>query len=133
MGRRAPLFLDIIRTDRTFQPVGLGGAVCWEGKCIHCNTRLLFDLDGEPLDGATIEHILPRTHGGDNTIENVAASCARCNNAKGRRLDHRHRFDPDLVAMIDRLQDRRRRRWRDPASAPDPERFRIAMLRSRRR
>jgi len=128
MGRRAGLFLQIIRTDTTFKPVLHRDVVIWQGKCIHCNTRLTFDLDGEPLNGATLEHIHPRSHGGDNHVENISAACARCNHAKGRRLDHRRADDPDLLSMVAYLQEQRRARWREPSEAPDPS---LARLRRR--
>lgn len=125
MSRRGTLFLQIIRTDKTFSPKLHRGEVIWQGKCIHCNTKLAFDLDGEPLDGATVEHINPRHHGGTDAVENIAAACARCNHAKGRRLDHRRPGDPDLQAMVAHLQAVRAERWRAADEAPDPSLARL--------
>lgn len=34
-------------------------------------------------DGGTIDHIVPISRGGDNSPENLAASCRRCNSRKG--------------------------------------------------
>ncbi|HTP29101.1 MAG TPA: HNH endonuclease [Anaeromyxobacteraceae bacterium] len=84
------------------------------GKCIHCNRRLLVSQIGDLIGTASIEHIVPRTHGGTDDLENLALACAACNGEKGVRHDHRSRDDPKLVAMIDRLQRRRRERWREP-------------------
>ena len=38
-------------------------------------------------EGATIEHILPRTLGGDNDLRNLGVAHRRCNGEKGRRWD----------------------------------------------
>jgi len=105
--------LAIIATDRTFEKVSYRGRTVWSGKCIHCNTRLQLELDGRPISRATVEHIEPRTHGGTNELENLAIACARCNGGKGRKLDVRKRSDPKLTEVIERLQERRRKRWRD--------------------
>ena len=114
------LLLQIALTDNTFQPADVRGERVWCGRCIHCRAALCIGLDGSPWDGATIEHILPRHHGGTDDVENLAAACKRCNQGKGTRLDHRKWTDPDLQAMIQRLRERRAERWRTPASAPDP-------------
>jgi 5-methylcytosine-specific restriction endonuclease McrA len=110
--RRAAL--AIAATDNTFAIREVRGARAWVGKCIHCAARLVVELDGET--NATIEHIVPRGHGGPDEIENLALACARCNHLKGMRLDHRRRDDPTLSAVIDTLRARRLERWRPPAS-----------------
>lgn len=114
---RQRLVLDIVATDRTFEPVELGGRRAWAGKCIHCRRRLVVSEEGELLGTASIEHIVPRTHGGTNDLENLALACAACNGEKGIRHDHKRRDDPDLVQLIDRLRRRRRERWRPPGEA----------------
>jgi 5-methylcytosine-specific restriction endonuclease McrA len=116
--RKRRRILEIIATDRTFERTEDRGRACWVGKCIHCQGRLAIALDGEPLSRATIEHIVPTTHGGTDALENLALACARCNGVKGIRLDVRPRNDPKLVEVIERLQARRRARWR---SAPDDD------------
>lgn len=106
--------LDIIATDRTFSRQEQRGAVVWVGKCIHCNRRLVVAEDGTPLSHATIEHIVPRSHGGNNDVTNLALACGACNFEKGRRHDVRRADDPKLLQLIERLYDIRQRRWRDP-------------------
>lgn len=121
MPNRHRLILDICRTDRTFELADRGAGRrqrVWWGKCIHCNARLVVGLDGRPDRGVTIEHIQPRNHGGTDELENLALACARCNHAKGRRLDARPAGDPALIEMVERLRSRRERRWRDPDEAP---------------
>ena len=51
--------------------------------CQYCNRR------GERL---TVDHIVPRSRGGDTSWTNVVAACLRCNLKKGNRL-------PDEVGM----------------------------------
>ena len=115
MGRPARLLLlRIIATDRTFEQVSHRGTPCWEGKCIHCNRRLRLTLAGEPISRATVEHIRPRSHGGDDALTNLAVACSRCNHGKGARLDRRRRGDPRLEEVIAATLERRRSRWRDP-------------------
>lgn len=114
---RRRLVLAIVATDRTFEPVLAAGRPAFAGKCIHCNRRLLVAADGTLLGSATIEHIYPRTHGGTDAVENLALACAGCNGEKGVRHDHRHRADPRLADVVERLLARRRERWR----APDPD------------
>lgn len=116
MGRHKRLVLEVCATDRTFRMLRVGGrsTALWCGKCIHCNTRLTVEPDGTPGPGVTIEHIIPRSHGGTDVLQNLALACARCNHAKGRRQDKLPGDHPDLLAMVARLQERREERWRDP-------------------
>ena len=44
------------------------GHEVWLGKCLHCNAHLMVDLQGEPISRATIEHIVPRVHGGTDAL-----------------------------------------------------------------
>ena len=37
---------------------------------------------------ATVDHIVPRSRGGDTSWTNVVAACLRCNLRKGNRLPH---------------------------------------------
>lgn len=105
---RAGRVLDIVRTDRTFDPVDGG----WVGKCIHCNTRLQVTDQGELIGKASVEHIIPRAHGGTDDIENLALACVACNNEKGRRHDVRGPGDPGYDKIVRLLQERRTARWR---------------------
>jgi 5-methylcytosine-specific restriction endonuclease McrA len=54
----------------------------WE--CVYCGTG------GVRL---TLDHVVPRSRGGDSVWENVVTSCAPCNLRKGDRL-------PEEVAMV---------------------------------
>jgi 5-methylcytosine-specific restriction endonuclease McrA len=113
--------LGIVATDSTFARADYGEREVWLGKCLHCGGRLAVELDGEPVSRATIEHIVPRSHGGTDDLENLGLACARCNFQKGVRHDVRRPGDPKLAELIERLRARRRQRWRDPAPAPSPD------------
>lgn len=89
------------------------------GKCIHCNRKLSLELDGSPVTHATLEHIVPRTHGGTGALDNLAIACFRCNSGKGHRLDARPADDPTLQRLISTLQARRQDRHRTPLDGLD--------------
>ncbi len=101
-------------TDRTFTRAQGPMGPCLVGKCIHCGTKLALALDGTPISRATVEHIVPRTHGGTDDVDNLAVACARCNHGKGHRLDHRPWTDPTLQRVMATLRARRIRRLRTP-------------------
>ncbi|MEM6734245.1 MAG: HNH endonuclease domain-containing protein [Myxococcota bacterium] len=109
--------LAIVATDRTFQRKTLRGEEIWEGRCIFSGRKLYVSLDGEPLNDVTIEHIVPRTHGGTDELSNLALATGRANAQKGARLDKRRFDDPTLQKVIAGLQAKRAERWRDPADA----------------
>ena len=48
-----------------------------EGICPWCLERL------PPLWEVTLDHIIPKSHGGDRSIENMQLMHARCNKEKG--------------------------------------------------
>lgn len=114
MSAKRRAILGIVRTDATFERVALREGEAWVGKCIHCGSRLVIGLDGEPWGHATIEHILPRSHGGTDAPENLALACARCNHQKGVRHDAKRRRDAGLDELVRALTEKRRARWRAP-------------------
>lgn len=104
---------DIAATDRTFRLVGEE----WIGKCLICRAPLRFDATtGE---GVTIEHIVPRSGGGDNDLLNLGLAHPACNWEKGRNWDsrkaNRRRAAPQkYTALVERLLAERKQRWREP-------------------
>lgn len=108
--------LRIVETDSSFEKVESHRGTIWRGKCIHCRSWLLIDSDGSYISRATIEHIVPRSHGGGDELENLALACAACNHEKGRRHDLLKPSDPALVQFLDRLRQERMERWRPPAA-----------------
>ncbi|MCC7369776.1 MAG: HNH endonuclease [Chloroflexi bacterium] len=72
----------------------------WVGPCLFCGGRLALDpLTGE---GATLEHIRPRTDGGTNDLANLGLAHSRCNHEKGRRTDpkKKRQADPERYERI---------------------------------
>ena len=59
-------------------------------RCVYCGTT------GGRL---TLDHVVPRSRGGDSVWENVVTSCAPCNLRKGNRL-------PEEVSMALRVKPR---------------------------
>ncbi len=106
--------LAIVATDATFVRGRHGANEAWIGKCLHCGGHLVIALDGEPVSRATIEHILPTSHGGTDELTNLALACARCNHQKGVRHDSKRKGDARLAEIVAKLAERRRARWRDP-------------------
>jgi 5-methylcytosine-specific restriction endonuclease McrA len=79
--RAARLMCRIAATDRTFAFDGER----WTGKCLICNGWLSFDAwTGY---GANVEHIRPRTLGGDDTLSHLGLTHPGCNAEKGRNWD----------------------------------------------
>jgi 5-methylcytosine-specific restriction endonuclease McrA len=114
--RKQRLLLAVATTDRTFERKELAGEEVLEGKCIHCQRKLTLRMDGTALNGGTLEHIIPKNHGGTDELENLAIACGRCNSEKGLRHDHKRPDDPKYREVIERLQERRRERYRDSTS-----------------
>jgi 5-methylcytosine-specific restriction endonuclease McrA len=54
-------------------------------RCQYCGEK-------KAVDGLTLDHILPRSRGGDNSPVNVVTSCVACNNRKGSRTPEEARM-----------------------------------------
>ena len=77
-------------------------------KCVRCGAG----------DRLSIDHIVPRTKGGSNAIENLRVLCTRCNSAKGNRDASaiNEPYMPQIIGMngASSTPDP------DPVSDPDP-------------
>lgn len=51
-----------------------------QGRCVQCGS----DADGGKY--LEYDHILPRSEGGTNTVENIQLLCRMCNLKKGTRV-----------------------------------------------
>lgn len=49
---------------------------------------------GTTKAGLTVDHVIPRSRGGDSGWENIVASCAPCNRRKGNRLPREIEMHP---------------------------------------
>jgi 5-methylcytosine-specific restriction endonuclease McrA len=38
--------------------------------------------------GATIDHVIPKSKGGDDSMDNLVLACTACNGAKGNRTTY---------------------------------------------
>lgn len=108
------LVLAVVETDATFERVEVDGRPAFRGKCLHCNAPLVVLSDGTPVSAVTIEHIVPQTAGGADDAGNLGLACPRCNHGKGVRHDRRALAGGRSSEVIDRLLEKRRRRWRAP-------------------
>jgi 5-methylcytosine-specific restriction endonuclease McrA len=49
---------------------------------------------GSERGGLTVDHVIPRSRGGESVWENIVASCAPCNRRKGNRLPREIQMHP---------------------------------------
>jgi 5-methylcytosine-specific restriction endonuclease McrA len=49
---------------------------------------------GASKPGLTVDHVIPRSRGGESVWENIVASCAACNRKKGSQLPREARMHP---------------------------------------
>lgn len=51
---------------------------------------------GDEKPGLTVDHVIPRSKGGQSVWENIVASCAPCNRKKGNKLPREARMHPRI-------------------------------------
>ena len=73
-----------------------------QGCCEYCFSQHRFSPD--PF---SIEHILPKSKGGSNKLDNLALACQGCNN---RKYTHVEGIDPVSGGVVD-LYHPRQNRW----------------------
>jgi HNH endonuclease len=117
-GRRARLIRMVVETDNTFERQLVRGEEAWVGRCIHCQRKLVVNLDGSASAAVTLEHVVPKNHGGLDEARNLALACGGCNAEKGLRYDWRRRDDPRRLELEQMLCERRFGRWREPPASP---------------
>lgn len=119
MNRSSPatrkLLLSVVETDNSFEPCEYRGGAAWMGRCLHCGKHMFIAQDGTPLNGATVEHIVPSSAGGSDDAMNLGIACAPCNHRKGTQHDHSFGGSPRARDVVERLLKKRRQRWREPA------------------
>ena len=115
------LFLIAIQTDTT----ATFDEGEWRTKCLHCRSRLILAQDGEPLNGATLEHVVPQSWfdkraaadliadmTGPNDARNLSLACPRCNQGKGARHDAKGPNHARAREVVTQLKHRRMERWK---------------------
>lgn len=100
---------------------------------LHLNRRSVLARDGHccqycgrqfPAHQLSLDHVIPRSHGGSTTWENVVCACLRCNVKKGGRTPHEARMtlvrrplrptqNPILVLKLDNPKYEIWRTWLD--------------------
>ena len=74
------------------------------GCCEYCRSQARFAI--QPF---SIEHIIPRSQGGETVMDNLALSCQGCNNHKYNKTEGRDPVSGDLVP----LYHPRNQQWSD--------------------
>jgi hypothetical protein len=73
-------------------------------RCEYCRLH----QDYEPYYRFHVEHIVPRQHGGNSQLDNLALACHHCNHHKGPNLSG---IDPRTGKIVP-LYHPRRQKWR---------------------
>ena len=55
------------------------------GRCVLCGEQVV--LQEGCLNSATIDHVIPLSKGGADTINNMQLACAKCNHDKGDSIE----------------------------------------------
>jgi CRISPR/Cas system Type II protein with McrA/HNH and RuvC-like nuclease domain len=61
-----------------------------KGKCYYCGLDLLTDL-------YTVDHLTPKSKGGNDEIDNLVPSCRYCNSSKGTKTVEEFRTRKEIV------------------------------------
>lgn len=64
------------------------------GCCEYCRSQVRFAI--QPF---SIEHIIPRSAGGETVLDNLALSCQGCNNHKNNKTEGRDPVSADTVPL----------------------------------
>lgn len=59
-------------------------AFAW--SCLWCGRPVVIADARRTSRAATREHLVPRARGGEDSVDNMALACSRCNNARGGDL-----------------------------------------------
>lgn len=74
------------------------------GCCEYCRSQARFAI--QPF---SVEHIIPKSQGGQTTLDNLALACQGCNNHKYTKTEGRDPVIGDIVPFY----HPRQQRWRD--------------------
>lgn len=57
-----------------------------DGRCFYCDAPTVLDYPKKPpRNGATIDHIIPKSEGGGLIMQNLVMACKTCNTTRGHR------------------------------------------------
>lgn len=63
-------------------------------KAVLARDEWMCQYCGSEKPGLTVDHVIPRSRGGESVWENIVAACANCNRRKGNRMPHEIRMHP---------------------------------------
>ena len=72
-----------------------------QGCCEYCRSQARFAI--QPF---SVEHIIPRSHGGNTTLDNLALSCQGCNNHKYNKTEAKDSLSGNVVSLYHPRQQR---------------------------
>lgn len=92
-------------------------------RTVFARDQFMCQYCGQSMKDLTIDHVLPKRHGGLSVWENLVASCRRCNMKKGDKLLHqtgmklirsprRPKYIP-YISLTKYLLGRKNDVWRD--------------------
>ena len=67
--------------------------------CEYCKVELKAETKYPYLTAPSLDHKVPRYHGGKNTFQNIAISCCRCNIVKGTLNAENYQTVVDLILI----------------------------------
>jgi 5-methylcytosine-specific restriction endonuclease McrA len=72
-----------LRQARSLLTLALRDQLCEQQnwRCAFCGVRM--EGTGSEANAPTFEHIIPRSKGGSDQLENIVISCWRCNHLRG--------------------------------------------------
>jgi 5-methylcytosine-specific restriction endonuclease McrA len=82
VGRLPPERIRVRRMFGSLLPKMRAAAVARDGyRCRHCLRHVVrhWKYRTPPDDHLTVDHVVPRSHGGTNSIHNLVVSCYACN------------------------------------------------------
>lgn len=76
---KAARHFAFVTARKVYKRTRLAEAQNWH--CCWCGTEMIPEPNKH--NSVTVEHILPRSQGGSDEMENLAAACLHCNNKRG--------------------------------------------------
>lgn len=55
------------------------------GRCFWCQQPMVLGGRQNRPEFATLDHVIPKAHGGRNTWQNLVCACRRCNSTRGTK------------------------------------------------
>lgn len=96
----------------------------WRTRCLHCRSALYVSDEGVTNNGATLEHIIPKSWfekraaadligdlSGPDDVRNLALACPRCNQGKGLGHDKAGPSNPRAREVVQALFTKRHARF----------------------